>query len=86
MAPARLALVQECAQPFLSFVGDAQAGDEGGVVVVQAKSLVRRVAFERDRDRLDHDNAALIARLRVSDEGQEGLGAFLDKRKPRWCE
>ena len=35
----------------------------------QAKSLVRRVAFERDRDRLDHDNAALIARLRVSDEG-----------------
>ena len=51
----------------------------------QAKSLVRRVAFERDRDRLDHDNAALIARLRVSGEGQEGLGAFLDKRKPRWC-
>jgi methylglutaconyl-CoA hydratase len=50
----------------------------------QAKSLVRRVAFERDRDRLDHDNAALIARLRVGDEGQEGLGAFLDKRKPRW--
>ncbi len=52
----------------------------------QAKSLVRRVAFERDRDRLDHDNAALIARLRVGDEGQEGLGAFLDKRKPRWTE
>lgn len=52
----------------------------------QAKSLVRRVAFERDRDRLDHDNAALIARLRVSDEGQEGLTAFLDKRKPRWCQ
>lgn len=52
----------------------------------QAKALVRRVAFERDRDRLDHDNAALIARLRVSDEGQEGLTAFLDKRKPRWCQ
>ena len=52
----------------------------------QAKSLVRRVAFERERDRLDHDNAALIARLRVSDEGQEGLTAFLDKRKPRWCQ
>jgi methylglutaconyl-CoA hydratase len=52
----------------------------------QAKSLVRRVAFERDRDRLDHDNAALIARLRVGEEGQEGLGAFLDKRKPHWCE
>jgi methylglutaconyl-CoA hydratase len=42
------------------------------------------VAGERDRDRLDADNAALIARLRVSAEGQEGLGAFLDKRKPGW--
>ena len=27
---------------------------------------------------------ALIARLRVSPEGQEGLSAFLDKRKPAW--
>jgi methylglutaconyl-CoA hydratase len=32
----------------------------------------------------DRDNAALIARLRVSAEGQEGLTAFLDKRKPGW--
>lgn len=51
----------------------------------QAKALVRRVTGERDRDRLDADNASLIARLRVSEEGQEGLGAFLEKRKPRWC-
>lgn len=58
----------------------------GPHAAAQAKTLVRRVAYERDRDRLDHDNAALIARLRVSSEGQEGLGAFLDKRKPRWCE
>ena len=28
--------------------------------------------------------AALIARLRVSPEGQEGLTAFLDKRAPMW--
>ena len=28
--------------------------------------------------------AALIAALRVSPEGQEGLGAFLDKRPPAW--
>jgi methylglutaconyl-CoA hydratase len=28
--------------------------------------------------------AELIARLRVSEEGQEGLRAFLEKRKPAW--
>ena len=33
---------------------------------------------------MDADNAALIARLRVSAEGQEGLAAFLDKRRPAW--
>ena len=32
-----------------------------------------------------HDaNAALIASLRVSPEGQEGLSAFLGKRRPTW--
>lgn len=54
------------------------------IAAAQAKALVRRVAAEHDRDRLDADNAALIAALRVSAEGQEGLGAFLEKRKPAW--
>lgn len=58
----------------------------GPVASAAAKTLIRRVAGERDRDRLDTDNAALIAGLRVSAEGQEGLGAFLEKRKPRWAE
>lgn len=56
----------------------------GPLAAAGAKALVRRVAAEADRDRLDADNAALIARLRVSPEGQEGIGAFLDKRKPHW--
>jgi methylglutaconyl-CoA hydratase len=38
---------------------------------------------------MDHDTARqytakTIATLRVSDEGQEGLRSFLEKRKPRW--
>lgn len=49
-----------------------------------AKRLVREVVAATDRDRLDQDNAALIAALRVSAEGQEGLGAFLEKRTPAW--
>ena len=58
----------------------------GPVAAAAAKQLVRRVADETSRDRLDADNAALIAQLRVSPEGQEGLGAFLDKRKPAWIQ
>jgi len=27
----------------------------------------------------------MIARLRVSPEGQEGMASFLEKRKPRWA-
>jgi methylglutaconyl-CoA hydratase len=52
----------------------------------EAKSLALRMAGidEVGAGRIDSENAALIARLRVSDEGQEGLGAFLDKRAPGW--
>jgi methylglutaconyl-CoA hydratase len=56
----------------------------GPVAAAEAKQLVRRVVGHADRDRHDEDNADLIARLRVSPEGQEGIGAFLDKRKPAW--
>src|SRR3546814_3054395 len=52
----------------------------GPVASAQAKSLVRDVAWLRDRDAIDVANADLIARLRVSPEGQEGLSSFLDKR------
>ncbi|MBD8524504.1 enoyl-CoA hydratase-related protein [Pseudomarimonas arenosa] len=34
---------------------------------------------------IDNHNASLIAALRVSPEGQEGLQAFFDKRKPGWA-
>lgn len=57
----------------------------GPIATANAKTLVTRVASERDRDILDSGNADLIARLRVSQEGQEGLSAFLDKRVPSWA-
>ena len=56
----------------------------GPLASARAKQLVRDVAAHADGARHDADNAALIARLRVSPEGQEGLTAFLDKRKPNW--
>lgn len=57
----------------------------GPIASASAKRLVRDVLAHADPVRHDADNAALIARLRVSPEGQEGLTAFLDKRKPRWA-
>ena len=56
----------------------------GPVASALAKTLVRDVCAHADGAKHDADNAALIARLRVSPEGQEGLSAFLDKRKPHW--
>ncbi|MFT4179432.1 MAG: enoyl-CoA hydratase-related protein [Thermomonas sp.] len=54
------------------------------IATATAKQLVRAVCAHADGAKHDADNAALIARLRVSPEGQEGLSAFLDKRKPAW--
>jgi methylglutaconyl-CoA hydratase len=56
----------------------------GPLAAAAAKRLVRDVVRCGDRDALDAANADLIARLRVSPEGQEGIGAFLDKRPPTW--
>lgn len=58
----------------------------GPNAVKAAKSLAQRVAGVSVEDQMlvDEENAALIARLRVSAEGQEGLSAFLAKRKPNW--
>ena len=56
----------------------------GPVASASAKKLVRDVVAHADGAKHDADNAALIAKLRVSPEGQEGLSAFLDKRKPNW--
>ncbi|HVI59824.1 MAG TPA: enoyl-CoA hydratase-related protein [Luteimonas sp.] len=57
----------------------------GPLASAQAKALVRDVVWRRDRDAIDAANADLIARLRVSPEGQEGLTAFLEKRPPAWA-
>lgn len=52
--------------------------------VGEAKSLIAAVAGRPIDDELVADTAARIARVRVSEEGREGLAAFLEKRKARW--
>ncbi len=52
--------------------------------VGEAKRLVREVAGRPLDDALLADTAERIAAIRASDDGREGVRAFLDKRKPRW--
>ena len=50
----------------------------------EAKRVVHLVANHRIDSGLMDDTARRIARARVGAEGQEGVRAFLDKRKPNW--
>jgi methylglutaconyl-CoA hydratase len=49
-----------------------------------AKALAGDVAKRALDAQLVEDTCERIARIRVSAEGQEGLQAFLNKRKPAW--
>lgn len=49
-----------------------------------AKKLVHDLAGRPIDDALVADTAERIAAIRASDDGREGVRAFLDKRKPRW--
>jgi len=57
----------------------------GPEALASCKELLRRVpgmGFEEAK----RFTAEMIAGLRVSREGQEGMAAFLEKRKPQWAE
>ncbi len=56
----------------------------GPDAISEAKKLIDAVANQPLSENLIADTAARIARVRVSAEGQEGLAAFLEKRKPAW--
>ncbi len=58
----------------------------GPMAVIESKRIVERVACREIDHRLMDDTARAIARVRVSEEGQEGVMAFLEKRKPSWSE
>jgi len=58
----------------------------GPLAVAASKRLVDEVAGKHiDHGVLTH-TAHVIAAARVSDEGQEGVRAFLERRKPSWLE
>ena len=63
-----------------------QLHSSGPHAMAAVKQLVPLVARTPIGDRLTQATAELIADIRATPEAQEGLAAFLDKRKPAWVE
>lgn len=55
----------------------------GPLALGAAKKLIREVTA-LPRDRAIQETIRAISEIRVSPEAQEGLGAFVEKRKPQW--
>ena len=55
----------------------------GPAALATCKRMVREVG-DMDLDTAGPATAEMIARLRMSAEGQEGMAAFLERRKPAW--
>jgi methylglutaconyl-CoA hydratase len=49
-----------------------------------AKELVKSVTSITDKDERAQYTAEMIAKVRASDEGKEGMSALLEKRRPAW--
>ncbi len=58
----------------------------GGPEALAATKALLRELRDAARDEVTEITARHIAELRTGEEGQEGLGAFLEKRKPAWRE
>lgn len=57
--------------------------DNGPIALMACKALIRQVVPATDDELRDY-TTTLIASLRTSQEGQEGLSAFFEKRAPAW--
>ena len=56
----------------------------GPQAMSQCKTLIREVANNLTLPEAYDYTARMIAEIRASKEGQEGMNAFLEKRKPNW--
>jgi len=69
---------------FIEMLSDGVSPNAPGAMG-DAKRLVHDIAHHRIDGGLLDDTARRIARARVSDEGREGVAAFLEKRSPAWA-
>jgi len=62
-----------------------QLRSSGPVAMAEVKTLIKNLR-EMHIDKYKEFTVKKISELRISEEGQEGINAFLEKRKPRWRE
>jgi methylglutaconyl-CoA hydratase len=56
----------------------------GPVAMTQCKNLIFNISNKETIEEALTSTARMIAEIRASEEGQEGMAAFLEKRKPKW--
>jgi methylglutaconyl-CoA hydratase len=84
----RMGFVHEVVEPdqldaaVAIIVGHLSLGAPGALKIT--KQLLRDVTHEEVTDELSALTAALIASVRASDEAQEGIKSFFEKRPPSW--
>ena len=62
----------------------ANLGTSGPNAMHQCKTLIHEVCNHLTMKEAYDYTARMIAEIRASEEGQEGMNAFLEKRKPKW--
>lgn len=62
-----------------------QLRSSGPIAMAEVKNLIKNLR-EMHIDKYKEFTVKKISELRISEEGREGINAFLEKRKPRWRE
>jgi methylglutaconyl-CoA hydratase len=84
----RIGMVHEVVAPaalderVAAVVKSLQVGGPGAQA--EAKRLIRMIASRPIDEEVIEGTAQCIANIRATPEAKEGIGAFLDKRQPRW--
>ena len=58
----------------------------GPKAMAHCKNLIFNISNKETLEEALESTARIIAEIRASEEGQEGMAAFLEKRKPKWVE